>query len=53
MAQLEEMVDSSALGALVDLTAASDALEEEWNPSRPIESWRRVKLEAGHDIVEL
>lgn len=53
MAQEQEMVDHSALGACADLTAASDALDEEWNPSRPIESWRRVKLEAGHDIVEL
>ena len=53
MADSEAMLDSGTLGALEDLRAASDVLEEEWRPGSSITTWKRVKLESEIDVVEL
>lgn len=50
------MIDSSLLGALEDLRAASPVLGEEWRPGSSITTWRRVKLESVEselDVEEL
>ena len=53
MADSETMIDSAALGALEDMRAASDVLDEEWRPCSAITAWKRVKLESEQDVVEL
>jgi hypothetical protein len=53
MADSDTVMDSGALGALEDLRAASNVLEEEWRPGSAITSWKRVKLESEQDVVEL